>query len=87
MLISISIFPTILHRERVAGAAVDAAAAVDAVGVAEEAVLGIAGRVEAEGAGFGTETAFDAFAFPCHERWLTVTGTAPCSHRLQKLKA
>ncbi len=43
-----------------AGAAVDAAAAMDAVGVAEEAVLGIAGRVEAEGAGFGAETAFDA---------------------------
>ena len=43
-----------------AGAAVDAAAAVDAVGVAEEAIPGIAGRVEAEGAGLGTETAFDA---------------------------
>ena len=43
-----------------AGAAVDAAAAVDAVGVAEEAILGIAWRVEAEGAGFGGETTFDA---------------------------
>ena len=43
-----------------AGAAVDAATTVNAVGVAEEAFLGIAGRVEAEGAGLGTETAFDA---------------------------
>ena len=43
-----------------AGAAVDAAAAVNAVGVAEEATPGIAGRVEAEGAGFGAESAFDA---------------------------
>ena len=60
MLISISISPTILHPERVAGTAVDAAAAVDAIGVAEEAILGVAGRVETEGAGFGTETAFDA---------------------------
>ena len=60
MLISISIFPPILHLERVAGATVDAAAAVNAVGVAEEAVLGVFGRVEAKGAGFGTETALDA---------------------------
>ncbi len=58
----------VFHLERVAGAAVDAAAAVNAVGVAEEAVLGVAGRVEAEGAGFGTETALEAFAFPCHDR-------------------
>ena len=43
-----------------AGTAVDAAAAVNAVRTAEEAILGVAGRVEAEGAGFGTETAFDA---------------------------
>ena len=43
MLITISIFPTILHPQRIAGAAVDAAAAVNAVGVAEEAILGIAG--------------------------------------------
>ena len=50
----------VFHRKRVARAAVDAAAAVDAVGVAEEAVLGVFGRVEAEGAGFGTESAFDA---------------------------
>ena len=43
-----------------AGAAVNAAAAMNAVGVAEDAILGIAGRVEAEGAGFGAETALDA---------------------------
>lgn len=49
-----------------AGAAVDAAAAVNAVGVAEETVLGVAGRVEAERACLGAEAAFDAFAFPCH---------------------
>ncbi len=55
-------FVAVFHRERVAGTAVDAAAAVDAIGVAEEAILGIAGRVEAEGAGFGTETALDACA-------------------------
>ena len=60
MLIAISISLTTHHIQRVAGAAVDAAAAVDAVGVAEEAILGIAGRVEAKGAGFGTETALDA---------------------------
>ena len=80
-------FVPILHRKRVARATVNAATAVDAVGVAEETVLGIAGRVEAKGAGLGAETAFDAFAFPCHERWLTVTGTAPYSLRLQKPKA
>ena len=68
MLITISISPAILHLERVAGTTVDAASAVNAVGVAEEAIQGIAGRVAAEGAGFGTETAFDAFAFPCHDR-------------------
>ena len=68
MLIAISISLTTHHIQRVAGAAVDAAAAVDAVGVAEETVLGVFGRVEAEGAGFGAETAFDAFAFPCHDR-------------------
>ena len=50
-----------------AGATVDATAAMDAVGIAEEAIQGIAGRVEAEGAGFGAETAFDTFAFPCHD--------------------
>ena len=49
-----------LHSQRGAGAAVDAAAAVNAVGVAEEAILGVFGRVEAEGAGFEAETAFDA---------------------------
>ena len=43
-----------------AGAAVDAAAALDAVGLAKEVVLGVFGQVEAEGAGFGAETAFDA---------------------------
>ena len=60
MLIAISISPTILHRKRVAGAAVDAAAAVDAVGVAEEAVPRVFGRVEAERACLGAESAFDA---------------------------
>ena len=49
-----------LHLERVAGAAVDAAATMDAVGMAEETVLGFFGRVEAEGAGLGAETTFDA---------------------------
>ena len=68
MLIVISVFPPILHRERMAGAAVDAAAAVNAVRVAEEAVLGVFGRVEAKGTGFGAETAFDACVFPCHDR-------------------
>ena len=43
-----------------AGAAVNAAAALDAIGVAKEAVLRVPVRVEAKGAGFGTETAFDA---------------------------
>ena len=49
-----------LHPQRVAGAAVDAAAAVDAVGVAEETAIGVFGRVEAEGAGLGAETTLDA---------------------------
>ena len=43
-----------------AGAAVNAAAALDAIGVAKEAVLGIAGWVEPEGACLGAESAFDA---------------------------
>ena len=49
-----------LHRKRVARAAVDAAAAVDAVGVAEETILRVFWGIEAEGAGLGAETAFDA---------------------------
>ncbi len=43
------------ERESVAGTAVDAAAAVDAVGVAEVAVPSVFGRVEAERAGLGAE--------------------------------
>ena len=65
MLIAISISLTTHHIQRVAGAAVDAATTVNAVGVAEEAVLCVFWRVEAEGASLGAET---AFAFPCHDR-------------------
>ena len=50
MLISISISQAILHRKRVAGAAVYAAAALDAIGVAEESVLRVLGWGESEGA-------------------------------------